>query len=189
MMGGVCTLKRFDTLRPLRSSKGKMLERNLHAIPTATRQHEIATEGTVAHARRSLQQGVDDREDAQVGIRLVSGDEQRGRKLLPKGNEHSPQLLALIDRSRLEAIAEHQQRNNRTHRLLAATDDDMADELRKGSRSDVHSLLLRLPVDAVSNGLERQRYGLIQILRQRRRWHILCTVNSIRSSNTKLLVW
>ena len=98
-------------------------------------------------------------------------------------------MLALIDRSRLEAIAEHQQRNDRTHCLLTTTEDDMADELRKGSRPDVHFLLFRLPVDAVSNSLECQRHGLIQIVRQRRRWHILCTVNPNSESNTKRLVW
>ena len=54
MIGGVCTLKRFDTLRPLRSSKGKMFERNLRPILNRNRQHEIATEGAVTHTRRAL---------------------------------------------------------------------------------------------------------------------------------------
>lgn len=189
MIGGVCTLKRFDTLRPLRSSKGKMLERNLRPTPDTTRQHEIASEGTIAHARRSLQQRVDNRQNTQVRVRLVTGNEQSGRKLLPEGNKHLPQLLTLVNWSRLEAIAEHQQRNDRTHRLLAATDNETVDELRKGRRPNVHLLLLRLSVDTVSDSLERQRYCLIQILRQRRPWHILCTVNQIGYLNTKLLTW
>ena len=91
--------------------------------------------------------------------------------------------------SSIGVVSKQLQRNDRTHRLLAATDNETVDELRKGRRPNVHLLLLRLSVDTVSDSLERQRYCLIQILRQRRPWHILCTVNQIGYFNTKLLTW